>query len=195
MLLITWTYMHRCYAYRTYVCILYHHSSIIIAAKRQPITRLKVGILPSAYSVLWVRYVHHVYGLRADIQYLQLWFLRDTTGGYIAYSKIHLTKWLFPKMFDYLNELSWLGCLSMWRGVLWFHHLNNPQWMFIWLHCVPILCQHLCVVLMNFHNLVYHWHLDIQSTHQAVQASHLHHSRVLVEITHVVIRAIRIHNQ
>jgi len=30
--------MHRCYAYRRYVCILYHNSSIIIAAKRQPLT-------------------------------------------------------------------------------------------------------------------------------------------------------------
>jgi len=31
-------HMHRCFAYRRYVCILYHNSSIIIAVERWPIT-------------------------------------------------------------------------------------------------------------------------------------------------------------
>jgi len=30
--------MHRCYAHPGYVCILYHNSSIIIAARRRPLT-------------------------------------------------------------------------------------------------------------------------------------------------------------
>ena len=46
--------MHRCYAYRRYVCILYWYSSIIIAAKRQPLTldyNLKVYTLMASKCI------------------------------------------------------------------------------------------------------------------------------------------------
>ena len=53
-------HMHRCYAYHRYVCILYDNSSIIIAARKRPLThRLVTGapscsqVYPTLSSVLW----------------------------------------------------------------------------------------------------------------------------------------------
>ena len=38
-------HMHRCYAHPGYVCILYHNSSIIIAARRRPLTHIYSELL------------------------------------------------------------------------------------------------------------------------------------------------------
>ena len=43
-------HMHRCYAYRQYVCISYHNSSIIIAARGQPLTLAFLSTQSTAIS-------------------------------------------------------------------------------------------------------------------------------------------------
>ena len=71
---------------------------------------------------------------------------------------------------------------------------NNLWWWFIRLqHVVSTLCQQLCMVLTTLQNPENHRHPDVWSTHQAMQDSHLGHSRELMEITRAVIIATRTH--
>ena len=66
-------------------------------------------------------------------------------------------------------------------------HLTLQEKLSIRLQHVSILCQPLCMVLSSIQNVVYHRRRDVQSTHHAMQDSHLRNFRELVEITRVVI--------
>ena len=70
-------------------------------------------------------------------------------------------------------------------------HPYNLRWYIIRKWHVSILCQLLCVVLTRLQDPVNDARNDVRLTHLAMQDSHLHHSRVLMEITHTVIIATR----
>jgi len=127
-------------------------------------------------------------GIIDFITYSSRWSTNTKWNRTLTNTPRLLTSAFFSIPFDYfasVGEIVLFECLKR-------RPLNTlPRWLSCilttWWHNVSLLCKLLHIVYLPLYNPVYPWSHDVRSAHQAMQDSHLCHSRELVQITRSVI--------